>query len=155
VPGPPPARSEQRRRRNEPATGSPVKAPAGEPFEVPPPGEGWHEIARRWYESLGRSGQSAFYEESDWLTAFAVAESMSREFKPQPLVVGKGEHASVEMVELPPKAASLTAWLKAAGDLLATEGNRRRVALELQRPKPEEGGDVSHLDDARQRLRGA
>jgi hypothetical protein len=123
---------------------------------VPASDPDWHDIARRWFESLAGSGQSAFYVESDWLTAYAVAESMSREFKPQPIVLGKGDDATVEMHELPPKAASLTAWLKGASMLLATEGDRRRVGLELVRT-PEEGddSDVSHLDDARSRLRGA
>jgi hypothetical protein len=154
--GPPPKRSDQRRRSNLPVAGEPRKAPAGEPFEVPEGDEDWHPIALRWFNSLKTSGQSAFYVESDWLTAFAVAESMSREFKPQVVVVGHGKDATVEMHELPPKAASLTAWLKGAASLLATEGDRRRAGLELERDWVEEGAaDVSHFADARARLRGA
>ncbi len=153
--GVPPKRSDQRRRANTPATGEPIKAPAGEVPEIPEPDEGWHPIALRWYQSLGRSGQSAFYEESDWLTAYTIAESMSREFGEQPLVVGTGKDATVEMHLLPPKAASLAAWLKGMAGLMVTEGDRRRSGLELQRPQPatgEEDGDVSELDEYRDRL---
>lgn len=109
-------------------------------------------MAKQWFESLARSGQSAFYEPADWATAVVVAESMSRELKPQPVVVAGGE---VRMVELPPKAASVAAWLKGMTALLATEGDRRRALMELQRPKPggEDGVDVSWIDDARRRLR--
>lgn len=152
--GPLPKRSDQRRRTNTPAAGEPRKAPAGAKPKAPPVASSWHPIAKRWFKSLSASGQSQFYEESDWATAYVLAESMSRELKPQPVVAGD----SIEMLNLPPKAASLAAWLKGAGSLLATEGDRRRAALELQRQKPlgtEEGGDVTHLDDVRSRLRGA
>lgn len=147
--GPPPKRSDQRRRSNEPVAGDPVQAPAGDPVEIPPGDESWHPIALAWYRALEKSGQSIFYVQSDWLTAYSVAESMSREFKPQPMVVG----GKVELYELPPKAASLTAWLKAGAGLLATEGDRRRAGLELVRePMSEEVGDVAWIDDARSRL---
>lgn len=155
VSGPPPKRESQRRRANKPEV--PVEhAPAGVEVEIPEPDGSWHPIARRWFESLKTSGQSQFYEDSDWMTAFAVAESMSREFNPQPLVVGSGPNATVEMVSLPPKAASLAAWLKAASSLMACEGDRRRMRLELDRPGVEEASDdVSELDEYRRRLGGA
>lgn len=152
--GPPPKRSDQRRRTNE--TAHPVvQVPAGE-VVIPAPDENWHPIALRWFESLKISGQSVFYASADWTAAYALAESMSREFKPQPLVVGTGKDATVEMYEMPPKAASLAAWLKGFSDLLVTEGSRRRVGLELVRvPTEEASGDVSWIDDARQRLRSS
>lgn len=158
MPGPPPKRSDQRRRTNTPAAGEVTVAPAGEVPEIPDADPTWNPVAARWFESLKVSGQHVFYEASDWMTAYAVAESMSREFEPQPLVVGTGKDAKVEMHRMAPKAASLAAWLKGAASLLATEGDRRRAALELQRPGPAdegEGGDVPHLDDVRRRLRGA
>jgi hypothetical protein len=113
----------------------------------------WHPVAKRWFDSLARSGQSLYYVESDWATAYVLAESMSREFKAQPMVVDD----EIVMVELPPKAASVAAWLKGMTALLATEGDRRRAALELQKPlAPAEGdGDVEWFADARKRLRGA
>lgn len=123
---------------------------------VPEADPEWHDIARRWFEALARSGQSRWYTSSDWMTAYAVAESMSREFSPQPMVVGSGKDVTVEMHKLPPKAASLAAWLKACSGLLVLEGDRRRVAIELQRDdSEEEAPDVSWIDDARRRLRGS
>lgn len=153
MPGPPPKRSDQRRRTNKPAT--PItEAPGAPVVEVPDPDPEWHPVARRWFESLSSSGQSVFYEPSDWAAAWVLAESISRELNPQPITVGSGEHATVEMVEVPPKGASLAAWLKGMTALLVTEGDRRRASVELQRPAPtEEAGDVSWIDDARRRLR--
>lgn len=130
-------------------------AAGSDSVEVPPPDPQWHPVAAQWFESLVRSGQSAFYEPSDWAMAVVVAEAMSRELHPQPVVVGNGPGARVEMLVLPPKSASIAAWLKAATALLVTEGDRRRLSMELQRPVAEKGDDdVAWLDDARRRLRG-
>jgi hypothetical protein len=152
--GPPPKRESQRRRVNKPEV--PIEsAYAGEPPVVPPADPSWHPIAAMMWEALPKSGQSAFYTSTDWAAAFALCESMSREFKPQPMVVGSGKDAQVEMVSLPPKAASLSAWAKIMSGLLVTEGDRRRVRLELERPSSgEEAVDVSELDEYRRRLRG-
>lgn len=154
MPGPPPKREAQRRRANKPDV--PVThAPATREVVVPEANPEWHHVAAQWYASLAGSGQSAFYESSDWTTAYAVAESMSREFKPQPLVVGRGPDATVEMYEMPPKGASLAAWLKAMSSLMVMEGDRRRVRLELDRPPAEEASaDVTWIADARHRVTG-
>jgi hypothetical protein len=155
--GPPPKRSDQRRRRNTPAAGDAETVADSFDVVVPPEGDAWHEVAKVWYRGLASSGQSVFYTSSDWATAYLLAESISRELKPQPIVVGSGESREVEMHELPPKGASLAAWLKGMTALLVTEGDRRRAALELQRPKPaeaEEAGSVSSLDAWRSRVDG-
>ncbi len=81
--GPVPKRSDQRRRTNEPVrpidhVESGSTSPSG-----PPADETWHPVAFAWYESLAKSGQSTFYEPSDWATAFLIAESMSRDLNPQ------------------------------------------------------------------------
>lgn len=152
--GPAPKRSDQRRRRNVPEAGEPTRSPGAEVVEALEPDPDWHPVAVQWFRSLAVSGQSAFYESSDWASAFVLAESMSRELHPQPVIDKDG---GVTMVRMPPKAASVSAWLKGMTALLATEGDRRRAALELVRPTvdEEDDGDVSHLDDARRRLRGA
>lgn len=157
--GPVPKRSNQKhghRTKAELDAKAPTKAPAAAEVEIPEADADWHPVARQWFESLAGSGQSAFYEPSDWATAFLLAESMSRELNPQPILVGQGDGAYIEMVSPPPKAASVAAWLKGMTALLATEADRRRVSLELQRPQPqtpEGGGDVAWIDDARRRLR--
>ena len=138
MPGPPPKRDANRRRRNDPA-GGPATTAAGGERVTPEWNPDWHPVAARWFGSLAASGQSVFYESSDWATAYVIAESMSLEFL-------SGE---------PPKAASLAAWLKGMSSLMVTEGDRRRVRLELERPQSE-GGDgeasVSELDAYRERI---
>lgn len=152
--GPPPKRSEQRRRANKAVV--PVDTAAGAArVEEPAANSKWHPVAKRWFESLGRSGQSVFYEPSDWATAYLVAESISRELKPQP--IGNTEDGQPVMATLPPKGASLSAWLRAMTVLMATEGDRRRLRLELSRPGPagEVETDVSELAEYRRRLQSS
>lgn len=139
MPGPPPKRSSQRRRRNKPA--KPVETASGAAVvSQPKPNSKWHPVAKRWFSSLGESGQSKFYEPSDWATAYVTAESMSREFRS----------------DGPVSAAWLASFLKSCSSLLVSEADRRRVSLELERPSGEEGdAGVSGIDDARRRLRSA
>ena len=40
--------------------------------------EDTHPVARAWYDSLASSGQSDYYEPSDWAAAVYVAEAISR-----------------------------------------------------------------------------
>lgn len=150
--GPVPKRSDQRRRKNKVAEPDKVALPAV-PVGVPPADEGWHPIARAWFESLEASGQSRFYEPSDWQTAFLLAESMSRELKPQ--FVGLNQESGEPVfAKVPIKGTSLSSMLKAMTSLLVTEGDRRRARLELERGAagaPASEG-VADLDDYRRRL---
>ena len=146
--GPTPKRSDQRRRRNapeRPVKGSPKKAAEGaspassepappaskttDPVKHPAASRTWHPVARRWYESLPKSQQAVWYEPSDWATAYLIAESISRELKPQQIYNDEGK--LVAEVERPPKGASLAAWLKGMTALLVTEGDRRRLQIEF------------------------
>lgn len=138
--GPPPKRSDQRRRRNK-ADGPSVEHAHGASVVVTPePSASWHPTAALWFSSLGESGQSHFYEPSDWALAYLVADLITAEF-------ATGE---------PPKAASVAAWLKAMGSLMVAEGDRRRVRLELDRPTAtEDDVEVSELDAYRARLRSS
>lgn len=117
----------------------------------------WHPVARAWYQSLAESGQSDFYEPSDWAVARLVAESMSRDLKPQ--IVGTTEDGTPIAFSRPINGASLRAYLGAFASLLVTEGDRRRARLELEKPKPDQGDTppgadaVSILDDYRDRDR--
>lgn len=155
--GPIPNRSDRRRRRNKPVV-EVTAADGADSVPVPEADEKWHAVARGWYESLAVSGQSAFYEPSDWATAVLIAESISRDLKPQ--VVGvHPETGEPVMATIPLKGASLTAYLKAMTALLVTEGDRRRAAVELERPQPgdrdaERDDGVAQLDDYRRRLSG-
>lgn len=147
--GPVPKRSDQRRRANKPATpsGTISKAPAAAVVAAPEIDDEWHPVAKRWYTSLAESGQSRFYEPSDWATAYLIAESISRDLNPQ--VVGITERGDAVFESIPLKGASLSAYLKAFGNLLTTEGDRRRASVELQRGETvdaDEDASVTALD---------
>lgn len=153
--GPVPKRSDQRHGHRAKADAEGIdRAPGAEHVGVPAADGAWHSIARLWYESLALSGQAFFYEPSDWATAFLIAESISRDLKPQ--FVGISEATGEPIIEtIPMRGASLAAYLKAMTALLVTEGDRRRARLELERTQggTEEAPDVSWIDDARARLR--
>ena len=125
--GPVPKRNDQRRRRNSPAGPSVTKAPASAKVPTRPEAdESWHPIAREWFDSLGESGQSTFYEASDWATARYLAEAMSRN-----LAAGRFS------------ATLFAAVMSGMTELLTTEGARRRARVELQRAEPEQPASVA------------
>lgn len=154
--GPVPKRTDQRRRTNQPVT--PVAKPAAgvrSSGEIPEADDGWHQVSKSWYASLAKSGQSVFYEPSDWALAFLIAESMSRDLSPQ--FVGITEQGDSVMETIPLKGASLSAYLKAMNALLVTEGDRRRMSVELQKPKPADPDEQragATITDLRARLGG-
>lgn len=106
--------------------------------EPPPTPAALHPQARRWYRSLIASGQSQFYEPSDWELARYVALQMS-------LSLTSGNAALFRAV-----------WMGAEA-LMATEPSRRRNRIEVNRrdPAAEEPDDApDQLADLRERLRG-
>jgi hypothetical protein len=124
---PVPKRSTERRRRN--LEGRPERSTyRGGPVVAPPPSEEWHPVARRWYDALGESGQSVYYEPSDWATAFYVAEAMTRN-------LNGGARFSAQL---------FASVMSAMTSLLATEGERRRARLEIER---ETGAALAPVDD--------
>lgn len=134
--GPVPNRSDQRRRRNKVEIDRAPVAVATGTVRGPDCPEGLSGLARRWYESLRTSGQSVFYADSDWTSALIVARA-------------------IEKFEERPTAHMLTAILSGFGSLAATEGDRRRLRIELERV-PEVDADeeaaVAEIDEWRARL---
>jgi hypothetical protein len=160
MPGPIPKRTEERRRRNKPdrpvdrvaidgdiddlfGDGTPDPGLENriaaddedllEPAEKPDADEDWHPLVVELYESLSKSGQKIFYEPSDWAVARLLCESMSRDLKPQWINVGTAEAPEMKQQELPLKGANLSAYLKGFAVLGMTEGDRRRMSIELTR----------------------
>lgn len=161
--GPVPKRRDQVRRQNKPAPGQEVDtAPGAANVTVPEPDERWHPTARRWYDSLELSGQSQFYQPSDWATAYLIAECIHRDLSPRIVTDSDGNvvlGADGEPLTrtLPMRGASLSAYLKAMASLLTTEGDRRRMRLELSSPSAEEQPEhpeVPNLAAYRDRLAG-
>lgn len=137
--GPVPKRTEQRRRRN--ATDSIESVPVATPIATPKADPDWNPIAIEWFESLGNSGQAKFYEPSDWAQARVWAEVLSRALK-------QGDR---------PSAVLIAAWSSGAGELLTTEGARRRLRLELERTPsadPDAERASGTITDLRSRLGG-
>lgn len=161
--GPVPKRSEERRRRNKDPEGAVelVKVDldnliAGE-VEIPLVPEEWDPITLNLWDSLAKSGQAIFYEPSDWATAYAVCEVLDRWLKPQEVRVGKKETAELLDIDddgkpvvlrgeeyifeekiLAMPGGVLTAILKGLASLMALEGDRRRLRIELDRKKAQD-----------------
>jgi hypothetical protein len=118
--GPVPKRSQERMgHRSKAEKGLVDKVTVGgRKVKIPPANPKWHAVAKGWYESLPESGQSIFFEPSDWASAYFVAEIIT-----DVLDTG-GAHV--------PSGLFSAAWT-AMNDLLSSEGARRRLRLELER----------------------
>jgi len=129
-PGPVPKRTDQRRRRNktDPIT-KVTSRPTSQPRE---PDENWHPVAIQTFNSFSESGQSQFYEPSDWAMLHYGCELMSRGLL--------ADRINGQLV---------TAVLSIFTDLLATEGSRRRARVELEREAPAEPASVALMEKYR------
>jgi hypothetical protein len=125
--GPIPKRTEERRRRNkEGGEVDKVVSKMPEGFQPKMAPAHWHELAKDWYESLKISGQSDFYEPSDWAQARVLGEMLNTILKSM-------------------NGQAFAAWLSGAADLLTSEGQRRRLRLELTK-----GGE--EVDDSKGKI---
>jgi hypothetical protein len=113
---------------------------------IPEPDPTWHPIATMLWESLAQSGQADFYQQSDWAFAYSLCEDLTRYKEPL---------TNRETGELYFKRSGqmLQAIYSAMERLLVTEGDRRRVRLELDKPEPEKTpASVIAIADYRQDL---
>lgn len=112
--GPIPKRSSQRRRQNKVHTD---RVEVAEQVVVPDLDvDDPHPIARDLYESLRLSGQAQWYEPSDWQRARVFIHLLSNQLK-----AGK------------PSSMMYTALQRDMDALLISEGERRRVRMEIER----------------------
>ncbi|MGD9989063.1 hypothetical protein [Pseudonocardia sp.] len=155
-----PKPAEQRQRRNKRVVDTPPVAP---PESAVPrrasewrrASSKWHTAARDWYLSLRDSGQSFYYQPSDRMAAWFVAEQMSR-----------------ALLDPETKASGYDSVMRGMEQLLCTERSRRQAHVELAPPgassRPPAGAGsagerraaevdagIAHLDDARRRLAGS
>lgn len=138
MPGPVPARSTQRRRRNKVEGLTIASVENAGVVPIPEVEDQWHPRVQEWFRSLGESGQQQFFEPSDWATAKIVADLLSEEFRrPQ----GVRSTMVAELVSI-------------MDNLLTTEGARRRVRVELERGgvKTADVATVSILDRYRDKF---
>lgn len=138
--GPVPNRTDQRRRANKPEI-EVDSAPGATDVEIPEPADHWLPMCRRWYESLAESGQSRWYEPSDWAQAYLLTEMLDREMQK-----AKGANGMV-----------ISAWMHGAAELMTTEGARRRMRIELAKGNqgdPDKDNAVDDLAAFRKRMTG-
>ena len=139
--GPVPKRTESlngHRSKEELAGAKVTRADGAEDVSQPAADPDWHPIAERLWESLGQSGQSRFYEPSDWAVAYSLMDDLS--------YYKSSSKRSGQM---------LATIMSAMSSLLVTEGDRRRVQIELARPNAddsEENTKVAVMDKWRQKL---
>ena len=113
--GPVPKRSAERAGHRAKADKPDATRMAGT-VTIPLASEDWHVYAAEWYDSLSASGQSKFYEPSDWEYARIVAEMASHALT--------ASHPSAQLIK---------AVLAAMDSLGTTEGARRRMRIEVER----------------------
>lgn len=122
MPGPVPNRSDDVSRERDVNRGDRMPITKGElkPVRIPHADTDWHPIARKFYDSLKTSGQSDYYQNSDWAYAFSLCDDLS--------VYKKSSKRSSMM---------LAALMSAMTNLLVTEADRRRARIELSAPEDE------------------
>jgi hypothetical protein len=131
--GPVPKRTDQRLghlTKAEKAAATTVKVTGA--VDVPAVDPSWHLIAQDWYMALATSAQSKLMEPSDWVAARLVAAEMTR------------------MLSGAPNAAMFGKIWAAMGELMTTEGARRRLKIEVDRRKLSAApAPVAKIDDYR------
>ena len=149
--GPIPKREDQRVRRNEQEIPTEKVVALG---KVPVPDLGLenpHPFVVEFYESIRQSAQSNYYEPSDWqfarLTMYALNEELNAVYQSGD---NKGKKKPLGVMKLQVLNQMMST-------LLLTEGDRRRVRMEIERnPGPTaEGGKVLTLADHFKQVLGA
>lgn len=170
--GPVPKRSTERRRRNKPD--QPLsKLQLRGIVKAPPAKKEWHSRAKALWRATKESGQALFYEPTDWQTLAYVCDLMTTLFRPGRLThkleniirqaladsedsLTKEERLYLEWMLAPPRpsaqmVASMNSLMASLG---LTEGDRRRMRLEIERLPEEEPAEVTSLDDYRDAFGG-
>jgi hypothetical protein len=132
MPGPVPKRSSERRRRAEPDALKLQTVVTNIAPSIPAALDYWHPLAKEWYEALAVSGQSTFYEASDWAVARITAEAIHR-------LVTADRFSSNLYGQV----------LEGCTSLLATEADRRKLRIELVR----RNGAVASIDEQARMLK--
>lgn len=127
------------------------------PVRVPAASRDWHDVPKRWYRALRDSGQSRFFEPSDWAEAWATAELWHRELNRVKVIENPVTH-EVAVFPVPASAEMMKVIAASMSKLGTTESDRRRMRIEVERstgterPRDEDG--IAVLDDFRAALAG-
>lgn len=137
--GPVPNRSTDLSRDRDADRGdrAPITRGKSKPATIPDPDPAWHPVALMLWNAAVESGQAEFYESSDYAWLYHVCEDLDRYKK-------SNKRSSMMFAALN----------QAFAGLLITEGDRRRVRLELTDDVDEdEDAVVAQMDDYRKGLR--
>lgn len=96
----------------------------GSEHPIPEADQSWKPKARSWYNSLKLSGQSEFFEPSDWATAVAAADAYD--------VFLRTHNASI-----------LAQFTRLSERLGATIADRQRTRINLEEPAPEDEDEAA------------
>lgn len=148
MPGPIPNRSEDLSRvrdanRSERPT---LKSGVLREVHIPDADPDWHPLATRLWEGMVSSGQADFFQNSDWALAYSLMEDLTRYKEP---------HANKDTGELYFKRSGqmLQVIMSTLSTLMVTEGDRRRLRIELSQPEiQEEPASVTAIADYRKAL---
>ena len=121
-----PKRRDQLRRTNKEAYQGLEKLDATDQGKVyqPEASDRGHPLAKDLWRAMGDSAQSIFYEPSDWALAAVLMDDLSHYLRSKSR-----------------PGIKLSAIINALTPLLLTEGERRRVRLEIERGNDEPGHD--------------
>lgn len=136
--GPVPSRTEDLSRdRDANRAGSvPVTKGKAKPATIPEPDPNWHKIAKMLWDSALESGQSDYYQSSDYAMLYHLCDDLS--------VYKNAKQRSSMMFQ---------AFQSMFESLLLTEGARRRVRIELESEETEDEGVVMQIDKYRADLK--
>ncbi|NMW64424.1 hypothetical protein HHJ78_02495 [Mobiluncus mulieris] len=132
--GPVGKRSEDRLRRNK-KEGLTVVKIDGAAAQQPEAPSYWHPTARRIWDSIAVSGQARFYEASDWAYAWMMMDLVT-------------QYMTMEK----PNGQLIGAILSGLTSLCLTEGDRRRVGIELTREAGEDDKTLAAAVEWQKRL---
>ena len=138
-----PKRSETRRRRNKTdesgnsieitrITADPKSLEDTTLVGAPDPNPDWHWLPKMQYEAAKRSAIRDFFEPTDWAQLFLLCETLDAHLQDQE----EFNPVTGEIEMMPPKplnGATLGAMLKGFAALMFTEGDRRRMRIEIER----------------------
>jgi len=115
-----------------------------EPVEIPEADSTWHSKAKAWYESLVKSGQSRFYEPSDWAKAMLIADALSEymaDVDAGPAFDDNGRPLSARFAN----AATLKVLFSEMASLGVTESDRRRMRIEIERKREQTEDELADV----------
>lgn len=168
--GPVRKRSQARRRRNktdeqgyddtpEQVELDPEEFPEIDPLDDPrcQANPNWHPAALAVWEAARESGQRIFWEPSDWAILRLTCSQISQEYADDliiekvklPMEGNRGGGEELVYGSRPMPAGKFAAVLKALGALGMTEGDRRRMRIELERHGgPADEGSAEDVQNA-------